>query len=429
MRKSRILFLTEAYPITPDGFGGGSAVVYSRLELLAHSGAEIHLVLLFASATRPDFEAFLGTQAATWARVTGWLASYHEFELCPAVQQGTRRAPVRNAMKLLWEPFPALFPMVNEHNLDRLRAIVSQIRPDVIWAEHYLAAWLAIKMTLDIPMIYGHHDWEWKLIPLRKRHNSPNPSLGIKALVRQSLRRFQRKRLDEALVRRVTAVASVSASEAQDAKRLGARHVIYLPPAYPPVVLPQVPEETDRPRIVHLGQMRTTATRVGLGDFLERGWPELVRTVDQIPEFWVIGRLDGATPQMLSALQRIGAKCPGFVENLSAVFRPYDIHIVPWNYNTGVRTRIPLALNYGQALVAMRATAACFNELRDGENCLLVSGFREMAHAIRQLLSDDDLRRRIADEGRKTFLACFTREGLQPRFDQFLEQLLAKGSQ
>jgi glycosyltransferase involved in cell wall biosynthesis len=132
---------------------------------------------------------------------------------------------------------------------------------------------------------------------------------------------------------------------------------------------------------------------------------------------------------MLSALQRIGAKCPGFVEDLSTVLRPYDIHIVPWSHNTGVRTRIPLALNYGQALVAMRTTAACLDELRDGENCLLVSDFGEMAQAIRRLLHDDALRRRIADEGRKTFLACFTREGLQPRFDRFLRQFLVKAGQ
>lgn len=423
--KSRVLFLTEAHPITPDGFGGGSAVVYSRLELLAHFGAETHLVLLFTPGNRDDFQRFLSTQPDTWSEVRGWLATYHELDLSP-VLAGTK-APVRNAIKLLREPLQALFPVINEENLAQLRTIVVQIKPDIIWAEHYLAAWLAIHASPEARIIYGHYDWEWKLIPLRRK-NDHGSSLNIKAFARQSLRIRQRKRLDEALVRQVAAVAAVSSSEADDVSKLGSRNVVYLPPGYPPIDLPPKKEIVDRPRIVHLGQMRTTATRVGLEDFLERCWPDLECSMDQTPELWVIGRLDGASSQTLATLERIGAVCPGFVGDLSTVLRPYDIHIVPWSHNTGVRTRIPLALNYAQALVAMRATAACLDELRDGENCLLVNDFGEMARAIRQLLDEDAFRRRIADEGRKTFLASFTREGLQPRFNQFLQQLLVMES-
>jgi len=425
MSTPRVLFLTEAHPITPDGFGGGSAVVYSRLELLAHFGADIHLVLLFTPGNKDDFQRFLNTQADTWTDVRSWLATYHKVDLHPGVQQA--KAPIRNAIKLLRDPLQVLFPAINEDNLARLRAIVAQIKPDIIWADHYLATWLAIHVSPETRVIYGHHDWEWKLIPLRRKNDhSSHRGVNIKARVRRSLHIYQRKRLDEALVRQVAAVAAVSASEAHDVSRLGARDVVYLPPGYPPVALLQMPEIPHKPRIVHLGQMRTTATRVGLEDFLERCWPDLECSMDQTPELWVIGRLDGASPQTLATLERIGTVCPGFVEDLSTVLRPYDIHIVPWSYNTGVRTRIPLALNYAQALVATRTTAACLDELRDGENCLLVDDFGEMARAIRRLLDDDTFRRRIADEGRKTFLASFTREGLQSRFNQFLQQFLAK---
>lgn len=423
MSRSRILFLTEAHPITPDGFGGGSAVVYSRLELLAHFGADIHLVLLFPSSSRHDFQHFLRTQPDTWSRVREWLSTYHEIDLCPAASGA--KAPVRNGIKLLRKPFQVLFPMIIPENTARLQAIISEAKPDIIWAEHYLAAWMAIDASPETRIIYGHYDWEWKLIPLRRK-NGYRPSLNLKSFLKRSLHIHQRKRLDEALTKRAAAVAAVSASEADDVSKLGVLNVIYLPPGYPAVDLSPQPEDLFKPRIVHLGQMRTTATRVGLEDFLEKCWPELVNLGSEIPELWVIGRMDGASPQALVALDRIGAVCPGFVEDLSTVLRPYDIHIVPWSQNTGVRTRIPLALNYTQALVAMRSTAACLPELHDGENCLLVNDFGEMAQAIRQLLDDDTLRRRIADEGHKTFLACFTREGLQPRFDQFLNQLLVR---
>ena len=137
----------------------------------------------------------------------------------------------------------------------------------------------------------------------------------------------------------------------------------------------------------------------------------------------MVGSMKGAPVEFMAELKRAKAVCTGFVQDLGAVLRPHDIHIVPWELPTGTRTRIPVALNHAQALVSTKAAAICLPELRDNENCILVDDLREMGQAVNALLSDPDKRKRIADAGRNTFLQHFTRASVQPRFQQFLETL------
>ncbi|MCZ7545717.1 MAG: glycosyltransferase [Anaerolineae bacterium] len=177
-------------------------------------------------------------------------------------------------------------------------------------------------------------------------------------------------------------------------------------------------------RIVHLGTMQATANRLGLQRFMEVVWPRIIETNPRPPELWVVGNLDGASPELLGQLEKANAICAGYVFDLGTVLRPYDIHIVPWEHDTGTRTRIPLALNYAQALVSTRAGAACFRELRHNENCVQVDGLEQMGEAILALVCDNIYRRQLADAGRATFLRCYTREALQPRFDSFIKQVL-----
>jgi glycosyltransferase involved in cell wall biosynthesis len=167
--------------------------------------------------------------------------------------------------------------------------------------------------------------------------------------------------------------------------------------------------------------MQTTANRVGLEHFLDTTWPIIRDELSEPPEFWVIGSLSGAPQSLLDKLDEVGAICTGYVKDLASVLRPYDIHIVPWEHDTGVRTRVPLILNYKQALVAVKDSVACFPELHDKDNCLLASDLNDMANEIIDLLSKHEQRRQIAERGRETFLAHFTREAVQPRFDSLLK--------
>jgi hypothetical protein len=103
--------------------------------------------------------------------------------------------------------------------------------------------------------------------------------------------------------------------------------------------------------------------------------------------------------------------------------REYDVHVIPWEHNTGTRTRVPVALRYRQVVVACREGVRCFPELKNGYNCILVNNLQEMPDAIRSLLCDTALRRRIADAGHETFVASFTHASVQKQMDRLLSDL------
>ncbi len=142
----------------------------------------------------------------------------------------------------------------------------------------------------------------------------------------------------------------------------------------------------------------------------------------------MIGSLNGASPALLDKLSLAGAVCTGSVEDLTTVLRPGDIHIIPWEHDTGTRTRIPLVMNYAQVLVSTRAAAACIAELVPGKNCILVENLKEMAGQIVGLYSQPEIRKELGLAGRQTFEEHFTREALQPDFDRFLQAILSRST-
>jgi glycosyltransferase involved in cell wall biosynthesis len=412
-RPARCLFLVEDYPITPNASGGGPSVFYSHLELLAYGGFEITLVLLtFPSSTR-GFRAFTKEQPEIWERVRSWCVSIREI---PISVQSRPRAPLRHIWMALRDPAQYLRPELHESNLEALRDILREFKPHILWAEHLLPASLALRSAMGVSVVYSHHDWESRIGHHRRG--------AFSGSWRGRFQTWMSKRMDHELVRRASACVCVSYTEAEEVRALGVEHVLYLPTTYEPGNLETHAEAPARARLVHLGGMRTTANRLGLQRFLDVSWPRLSAAPGGPPELWVIGNLDGAPPSLREALERIGAVCPGFVENLDSVLRPYDLHLIPWEHNTGTRTRLPLALKHRQVVVATRETAACLPELRDGHDCLLVSDLSEMADVILALIDNADRRKRLGDTGRTTFLEHYTRPSVQETLNRFLSALV-----
>jgi glycosyltransferase involved in cell wall biosynthesis len=141
------------------------------------------------------------------------------------------------------------------------------------------------------------------------------------------------------------------------------------------------------------------------------------------PELLVVGDLTGSSKELIQAIQDARAVATGFVRDLSDVLRPYDIHIVPWEFDTGTRTRIPLAMSYGQVVISTRNAAACLGELVSGENCILVENVAEMVDAITMLLQNPEKRIAIGMAARQTFLGAFTIQSQMPAFEKFMGSL------
>lgn len=393
----RCIFIVAHYPISPNFRGGGSATFYERLSSLWALGHEIHLWHYANPLQRRSFEQFVAHDSAVYQQVQKMCTSIELTTLPERPGLGVR---LRARLQDLSTGERVENPLLRTVALDQLERHIRRLNPDFIWAHHFGPARVA---TLQVtrPVIYSHHDWLFRVKALASG-GAENPVL---------------RRQEENVARSAAAVVSGSLSECRQLRAIGCRAVAYIPVAYEPVA--DAPATEGAPRLVHLGGLSTTANRVGLERFFATVWPSLPPAMRNL---WVIGDTSGASPALTQHLR--SATCTGHVRDLREVLRPGDLHIIPWEHDTGQRTRLPLIFNYRQVVVAVRAGVAGFPEVRDGENCRLVDRLDQMASVIAELFHDHAQRRRLAEGARRTFEESFTRPALLPRYAAIIDAAL-----
>ena len=411
---ARVLFVTADRPLSPNAYGGGPALQYSHLELLASSGYEVDLLLLADPSSPGRFEEFVQAQPDVWQRVRALTRSIGRV----SIERAPCESLPRRLAQSMKDPAAVLHPEITPGSLEALRVAVEEMNPSLIWAEHRVPALLAQRAATGRPVIYSHHDWQWRLTLLRARYGVGARRVGKLFWI------WQMRRVEEQLVREVSGCVSGSATETASIKALRGGTAAYLPVTYQAVPLEQPGEVPQRPRVVHLGNMGATANKIGLQRFLEKVWPEVRARMETPPELWVIGELQRGTDALPGLLEEAGAVCTGFVPDLSTVLRPYDVHIIPWEHDTGTRTRLPVIFNHAQALVATKPGVGGTPEVKHGENALLADGLPELAETLVQACGQPLLRQRLGQAARRTFLSSFTEEALQPRLQHLAQACL-----
>lgn len=169
--------------------------------------------------------------------------------------------------------------------------------------------------------------------------------------------------------------------------------------------------------------MGTTANRLGLERFLDVCWKQILANNPNV-KLIVVGGLKQASPELLKKLKGKNIVCKGFVKDLNTVLRPNDIHIIPWEYNTGTRTRIPVVLNYEQALVATKESVKAFPELIHNKNAILCADLEHMSKEINSLIQNSKEIEKLSSEGKKTFIEYFTVNNHVRRLNKYITELL-----
>jgi len=407
-------FVMEDWPLTPNA-SGASALIYSHLQLMVHAVDRVELILIKNPNHSLGFDAYCQSQPEVWDEVRYWCAGVHFIEN-KKIQNSI--STFVSIFQTVLDPAYYLYGALFQGSLSGdMNALLKKLTPDIIWAEHLFPASLLHSLKMDIRLVYSHHDWRWKI----KSHRAA----GKVSNIRQSLNRWMSKRHEKRIVREVDGCISGSQTELIEISALGVNRLKYFPATYDAIDISKLDISDKKPRIVHLGGMQATANRFGLLRFLKVCWPQLKNSYSFAIELWVVGSLEGATSELHTALGQENIICTGMVPDLSTVLRPFDIHIIPWEYNTGTRTRIPLVLNYAQVLVSTRAAASCLSELRHGENSILVQHLAEMTTAILDLFDKSNLRQKIGYHGRETFMKYFTRESQQVDFSRFVQDILS----
>ena len=307
--------------------------------------------------------------------------------------------------------YPEIFEyyFLNKTNKQFLNRFVLENSIDVVWSEWRWAGLLAWYSKLKVPVIYAHHDWEYKLAKLRSERNF---------LTR--FHTFQKKRVEYKLVKGVEGCISGSATETKEITQISKNGSLYIPTTYKEVTLKLLPNSI--PNIIHLGGMGTTANRLGLERFLDVCWGAVKKEHPNI-KLIVIGSLKQASNSLLEKLNDSNIECLGFVKDLSEVLYPQDIHIIPWEYNTGTRTRLPLVLNYEQVLVATKESVKAFPEIKDNQNAILCNTLNEMALNIVHIIKQKNKINELSKAGKETFIKKFTSNSQVDKLKTFIKKI------
>jgi hypothetical protein len=398
----RIAFVCDNFPLT-DNLNGASALNYSHLRVLLRAvpGTPVHLVVL-------DHYAGLRFEAAKI------IAEFGESAITVTRINfgGKTRCKGNKAHLLGWgtRPLHYFYPFLTGEKIAELGAVLRTIGPDLIWTEHLIANLATLASTPRVPVVYGHHDLLWKVASLRNAGKS-----WKKRLLNHAFRRAELQ-----LIRANAFVAGGSQTELAEIRRVQPAAVTaFLPAAYAPVLPLPLPPVTGI-RVVHLGSLAATANRIGLERFLRVCWPPLHGQFPTL-ECLVIGDL-GATPSaaLTELLGQPGVRSLGYVPDLTQVLHPYDVFVIPYEHDTGTRTRLPVGLNHNQLLVAHKNACKGIPGLRHLENCLLADSLEEMTALIAQVLAGKIAPQPIAGRGRQFFEEAFTVEGQLPRLKSFL---------
>ena len=395
----RCLFIPH-YPLSPH-LSGGNVIGYEQLCSIHELGHEIHLWHFSDRGRRIVFDNYMAEDALVWSEVRARCQSiaFTTFPERLALVPRLRRRVLRRIVLQWFAGEVVLNPILLDHpNLKavafaKMQQLIAEIKPDFIWAEHVVPAQLAVLQT-QVPVVFSHSDWMYRIRALRGMPED----LALRAA-------------EENLARKATRIVSGSMAECEELRTIGCKLVDYIPVSYAPIPFDQNAQLPQDVRLVHFGNMHVTSSRLGLQRFFEQVWPGLRH---ETPNLWVIGDISSAPPAL--AESRADVTCTGHVKEWSTVLRPYDLHIIPWEYSTGQRTRVPAAFNCGQVIVAVRSGIAGFPEAIDGENCRLVNRLDQMGPVIKELLHDPAQRERLGKAARRTFETCFTRHALLPRY-------------
>ncbi len=166
-------------------------------------------------------------------------------------------------------------------------------------------------------------------------------------------------------------------------------------------------ERNEMPRILLIGDITGTATRIGLKLFGKDTLPYIVEKLGTDGfEVHIIGRGD-LDEQLSPYLNKPYVKLRGRVEPAEEEFLRADLLCVPTPVDLGIRVRILTALSYGCPVVAHEANAEGIPELKHGENCLVAKTGKELAINIVNVLIDKKVSDNLEQGGRRLYDSTF----------------------
>ena len=408
----RILHLTVELPY--PGGPGGSVRQLHLLRRLAELG---HEPTVLAPVARESEEAELAARALGEAGI-----AFRPVERpAPAraeLARALRRRPAL-APAVLTEPWYAWqFAVFREWIAPEAARLAREIRPDVVQVEHDdIAGWIEA-VPAGLPAVLTAHNVTWRL--WRSRAHAARGARRAAARVEAARhRRYERRFLP-----RYDAVVAMSEPDADELRRLGARRVEVVPNGAPVDELVPEPDSPDPPTLVFTGSMDHAPNPEGVIWFADRVWPLVLRRVPGA-RLRVVGR--GPREPLAPLAGRDGIELAGPVPSVGPELARATAVIAPLLSGGGTRLKIVEAMAAGRAVAATTVGAEGL-VAEPGTHLLVEDEPERLAEACARLLTESDLRARLAGAGRELVERRYAWRALGEELARVLESVAGRAT-
>ena len=128
--------------------------------------------------------------------------------------------------------------------------------------------------------------------------------------------------------------------------------------------------------------------------------------------------MEKASKEMKANFHKNLVECLGYVRNLHTVINRYDIAIIPYHINTGIRTKVAIYFAHKLVVIAVKEAVLGFPKLSNGENIILIDKLEDMPAYIFSLSNDIELRRKIGENAKSTYDSYLTWENQVESIDK-----------
>ncbi len=154
---------------------------------------------------------------------------------------------------------------------------------------------------------------------------------------------------------------------------------------------------TEAPaHLIYIGSMDWYPNEDAVAFFADEVFPRIQEKVPDVA-FSIVGGNPSGRVQKLA--ERDGIVVTGRVPEIKPYFAEATVFVVPLRIGSGTRLKILEALAMGKAIVSTSVGAEGL-DLRDGEEIFIADEPDAFADAVTRLLTDEQLRRRIGENGR-----------------------------
>jgi glycosyltransferase involved in cell wall biosynthesis len=345
-----------------------------------------------------------------------------------------QRGVVRNIKALVNPSFEDLWPDEWESR-SAVIATLGKIRPDCVLPfafdavlyTHGLRCAPRVAFLAEGPHINTYINWRY----------DPPTEPGISTdYIGYSLRMLLLKSLQESLyirlIRDLRVAAFAGPHYVQWAHRKGLSNAVFITTPVPDPVgaqwehLRSAAAQNTKCKILVIGHLHSTSNKAGLPLLFCEVLPALEKLWGQERfEIHIVGRNEAMPSRFDSFRAHPCLKFRGPLFPADGEFLSSDILLVPIPVKTGSRVRIINGFTYGCCIVAHTANALGIQELKHDHNVLMGETGIDLAQQIIRAAGDPQLRRRLGENGRRTYERFYTEEAGGEQYLQFIQRAIS----